>query len=69
MHGAPLSEDGENWGEPIAQGAFEPEPSRQVIDFGRKVAAQFVKLEIVSGFDPDVAFASIADLSNIQTPT
>jgi len=29
----------------------------------------FVKLEILSGLDPEVPFASIADLSIIQPPT
>ena len=66
-----LSEDGKNWGEPIASGKFQkgrdnPQDAlrQKKITFGKPQKAKFIRFVAVSGFDGQI-FASVAELGVI----
>jgi hypothetical protein len=54
------SNDGRNWGEPVAKGEFAPDRELKRVVFPHPVAAKFLKLVALSGFDAQ-PFASIAE--------
>jgi beta-galactosidase len=54
------SSDGKEWGEPVAKGEFAPGRELKRVAFPHPVAAKFLKLVALSGFD-DQPFASIAE--------
>ena len=59
-----LSEDGINWGEPIASGKFQKGRDKRKITFDETHKAKFIRFVAVSGFDGQI-FASIAELDVI----
>jgi hypothetical protein len=54
------SNDGRNWGKPVATGEFTADRELKRVVFPRPVTAKFVKLVALSGFD-NQPFASIAE--------
>ncbi len=61
-----LSQDGQAWGDPAAQGSFEPQPAQKTVAFPQPTPARFVKLVAQSAFD-DQPFASLAELGLLLT--
>ncbi|MHC4315997.1 MAG: discoidin domain-containing protein, partial [Planctomycetota bacterium] len=59
-----LSEDGRNWGEPIASGKFQKGREKKKITFGKTQKAKFIRFVAVSGFDGQI-FASVAEFDVI----
>ncbi len=59
-----LSEDGKNWGEPIASGKFQKGRDKKKIAFAKTHNARFIRFVAVSGFDGQI-FASVAELDVI----
>lgn len=57
------SQDGTDWGEPKARGAFEATDAEKTIRFPQPVSARYLKLVAVSSFDPSQPFASLAELT------
>lgn len=57
-----LSNDGKNWGEPIAKGTFANSPELQKVDFGNIYQARFVKFVSVAEVN-NRKWAAIADLN------
>jgi hypothetical protein len=57
-----VNADGRTWGAPQAQGAFPRDASLRTIKFTKPVETKFVKLVAVSSFDPNKAYASLAEL-------
>ncbi len=60
-----VSEDGKNWGEPIAVGNFQKGRDKKKITFGKIQKAKFIRFVAVSGFDGQI-FASVAELDVVQ---
>ena len=60
-----VSNDGKNWGPPVAQGAFSHDANLKTINFAEPQETKFVKLVALSGFDAAKPFASLAELSVI----
>lgn len=60
-----VSNDGENWGDPIAKGTFNYDDSLQTILFSKSIETTFVKFVAVNGFDPNDTNASLAEISII----
>lgn len=58
-----VSTDGQDWGLPIAEGAFKRDDNLHTIKFARAVETRFLKLVALSSFDPAQPFASLAELS------
>lgn len=56
------SDDGQNWGAPVAQGAFPQNAQWHTVQFEKPVRARFLKLVAYSSFDPSKPFASLAEL-------
>ncbi|MBU6399323.1 MAG: discoidin domain-containing protein, partial [Verrucomicrobia bacterium] len=60
-----VSNDGTNWGEPVAKGVFPNDRGLKRVKFGAPVTARFVKLEALSG-QVNGPWASLAELNLIQ---
>jgi len=60
-----VSSDGQNWGAPVAQGAFRRNDQPQTVQFGAPVEARFLKFTALSGFNPAEPYVSLAELSVI----
>ena len=60
-----ISNDGKNWGEPVAAGAFPRNAELQVIKFAGPVKARCLKLVAKSGFEPSQPYSSLAKLDVI----
>lgn len=56
------SADGQGWGRPIAQGAFERNDNLHRIKFVQPMETRFLKFVALSSFDPTAPFASLAEL-------
>lgn len=55
------SADGKTWGEAVVKGEFTPDRELKRVAFPRPIAAKFLKLVALSGFN-DLPFTSIAEL-------
>jgi len=55
------SEDGQNWGEPLARAEFKADAGEKQIKFPRPVTPRFLKLQALSTFD-NAPYASLAEL-------
>lgn len=55
-----VSEDGEAWGAPVAEGTFGPNAEEKEVTFAKPVQGRFVKLVAKSAFDTQ-PFASLAE--------
>lgn len=62
-----VSRDGKTWGEPVAKGSFKPGAEEQTVTFAKPARGNFLRLVVLSGFDPKNPFASLAEIQ-IQTP-
>ena len=58
------SDNPDNWGQPVAKGAFQKGRTEQRITFGNVQKTRFLRLVALEGFDGQI-FASIADLDLI----
>jgi len=56
-----LSADGQDWGEPVAKGAFERDAELKTVHFARPETGKFLKLVALSGH-ANGPFASLAEL-------
>ncbi len=61
-----VSNNGKNWGDPVAKGTFSYDESLKTILFSKSVETKFVKLVAVSGFNPASPIASLAEISIIS---
>jgi hypothetical protein len=59
------SNDGRNWGLPVAKGSFDESPAMKMVEFTQRVTALFLKLVALAGFDKR-PYASLAELEIIQ---
>ena len=60
-----VSNDGKNWGDPVAKGIFTYDESLKTILFSKSVESKFIKFVAVSGFDIESPIASLAEISVI----
>lgn len=63
-----ISEDGKNWGEPVAQGNFANianNPVTQTVKFDQPVKAHFIRLVAIAPAKEDEQWASVAELGVI----
>ena len=60
-----LSEDGKQWGTPVATGEFSQDKERKILDFGKPHSARFLKLVALEGFD-DQPWATVAELDVVR---
>lgn len=58
-----LSDDGQNWGEPVARGTLEANSREKAVKFATRATGRFLKLVALSSFDPTQPYASLAELS------
>lgn len=59
-----VSDDINQWGQPVAQGRFVSDASLKTIHFNESVTGQYLRFVALKGFGDDV-FASIAELDLI----
>ena len=59
------SADGQNWGEPVATGAFQQNADLHTVKFAKPVEARSLKLVAKSSFNPSAPYASVAELNLI----
>ena len=59
-----ISNDLDNWEQPIATGSFPEDAALKTVEFNKSTPARYLRLEAVKGFDNDV-FTSIAELNVI----
>jgi len=59
------SADGEDWGQPLARGQFDPNAGLQTVKFSQPVTTRRLKFVALSSFDPAKPFASMAELDVI----
>ncbi len=62
-----LSQDGSNWGKPVAAGTFPANDQLQTVKFASPVTAKFVKLVALSGYAGG-PWASLAEFNLVQPP-
>lgn len=60
-----ISDDGNNWGEPVASGAFPADDKLQTVKFAAPVTARFVKLVALSSYSTG-PWASLAEFNLLQ---
>ena len=60
-----ISDDGKNWGEPIAKGSFASDAKLKTVNFRKMVAAKFLRFVALTGFGSD-PFASMAEFSILE---
>ena len=60
-----ISNDGKNWGEPVAIGTFPQNAELQVVRFAAPVKTRCLKLVAKSSFDSSQPYSSLADLDVI----
>lgn len=58
-----VSNDGENWGDPVVKGTFSYDENLKTILFSKSVETKFVKFVAVTGFDVESPIASLAEIS------
>ena len=56
------SNDGKDWGAPIAAGSFARNDNLQPVKFAQPMETRYLKLMAKSSFDPSKSFASLAEL-------
>jgi len=59
------SNDGKDWGAPVAAGAFARNDNLHPVKFAAPIATRYLKLVAKSSFDPSKPFASVAELDII----
>jgi hypothetical protein len=60
-----VSTDGKTWGQPVAQGAFQPTAKLQTVKLPRPIETRYLKFVALNGFDDSKPFASLAELDVI----
>ena len=59
------SADGQNWGQPIARGKFEPSAGVQKVAFSQPIETRRLKFVALNSFDPSKPYASMAEFDVI----
>jgi len=62
------SGDGKDWGQPVAQGAFQLMADWQTVEFSRPIETRHLKFVALSSFDASKPFASLAELDVVLAP-
>lgn len=62
-----VSEDGKNWGAPVAKGSFAADESEKTVKFDKPCKGRFIRLVALKGLSGN-PWAAIAELDVIPTP-